>query len=73
MSRKQRAALIITLDALPQEAPRVLLSTGTSIGEGFDHPPLDSLLLATPLAWKGTLRQYAGRTGALQQDRRADR
>jgi len=61
MSRKQRAALIEELDALPSEAPRVLLATGKLVGEGFDHPPLDTLVLAMPVSWKGTLQQYAGR------------
>ena len=61
MSRKQRAALIEQLDALPSEAPRVLLATGKLVGEGFDHPPLDTLVLAMPVSWKGTLQQYAGR------------
>ncbi len=61
MSRKQRAALIEKLDALPSEAPRVLLATGRLVGEGFDHPPLDTLVLAMPVSWKGTLQQYAGR------------
>jgi len=61
MSKKERAALISELDALPTEAPRVLLSTGKLVGEGFDHPPLDTLVLAMPISWKGTLQQYAGR------------
>jgi superfamily II DNA or RNA helicase len=61
MSKKQRAALITALDALPPEAPRILLATGKLVGEGFDHPPLDTLVLAMPVSWKGTLQQYAGR------------
>ena len=61
MSKKQRAAVVSELGALPPDAPRVLLSTGKLIGEGFDHPPLDTLVLAMPISWKGTLQQYAGR------------
>lgn len=61
MSRKQRSALVASLDALPPDAPRILLSTGRLVGEGFDHPPLDTLVLAMPVSWKGTLQQYAGR------------
>jgi len=61
MSKKQRATLIDELDALPPEAPRIVLATGKLVGEGFDHPPLDTLVLAMPVSWKGTLQQYAGR------------
>lgn len=61
MSKKQRAALISELHELPSDAPRVLLATGKLVGEGFDHPPLDTLVLAMPISWKGTLQQYAGR------------
>jgi superfamily II DNA or RNA helicase len=61
MSRKQRAALIAALEALPMDAPRILLATGKLVGEGFDHPALDTLVLAMPVSWKGTLQQYAGR------------
>lgn len=61
MSKKNRSALITAMDALPADAPRVLLSTGKLVGEGFDHPPLDTLVLAMPVSWKGTLQQYAGR------------
>lgn len=61
LPKQQRAALIAALNALPPDAPRVLLATGKLIGEGFDHPPLDTLVLAMPISWKGTLQQYAGR------------
>jgi superfamily II DNA or RNA helicase len=61
MSKKQRAGLIEEIDALPPDAPRILLATGKLVGEGFDHPPLDTLVLAMPISWKGTLAQYAGR------------
>ncbi|WP_049621306.1 TOTE conflict system archaeo-eukaryotic primase domain-containing protein [Frateuria defendens] len=60
-ARKQRAGVISALDALDTDAPRVLLASGRLVGEGFDHPPLDTLVLAMPISWKGTLQQYAGR------------
>jgi superfamily II DNA or RNA helicase len=61
LAKKLRATLIAELEALPPDAPRVLLATGKLVGEGFDHPPLDTLVLAMPVSWKGTLQQYAGR------------
>ena len=61
LSARQRSATLAALEALPPEAPRIVLATGRLVGEGFDHPPLDTLLLAMPVSWKGTLQQYAGR------------
>ena len=61
LSKKQRAAVITELDSLSADTPRVLLATGKLVGEGFDHPPLNTLVLAMPISWKGTLQQYAGR------------
>lgn len=61
MSKKQRANVTTELDNLPHDAPRALLATGKLVGEGFDHPALDTLILAMPVSWKGTLQQYAGR------------
>ena len=61
MSRKQREEVLNKLQCLDESAPRILLATGRLIGEGFDHPALDTLVLAMPVSWKGTLQQYAGR------------
>jgi len=61
LSKKQRTAVFTALDILDETVSRVILATGRLIGEGFDHPPLDTMVLAMPISWKGTLQQYAGR------------
>ena len=61
MGRRQRAEQLAGLDRLSSDSPRVLIATGKLIGEGFDHPVLDTLVLAHPISWRGTLQQYAGR------------
>ncbi|HGF7535228.1 TPA: DEAD/DEAH box helicase, partial [Vibrio cholerae] len=43
------------------QSAQVVVATGRYVGEGFDLPRLDTLFLAMPIAWKGTLAQYAGR------------
>lgn len=49
------------LAAIPDSDERVVLATGRYIGEGFDDARIDTLFLALPVSWKGTLIQYAGR------------
>ncbi len=61
LSSKARRAIAEALAATPDDAPRVLAATGRCIGEGFDDSRLDTLFLAMPVAWRGTLQQYAGR------------
>lgn len=61
MGKKDRNRVLEELSVLTPETPRVLLATGRLVGEGFDHPPLDTLILAMPISWRGTLQQYAGR------------
>ncbi len=58
---KARRAAMAQLAAQPQNEPRLILATGRYLGEGFDDPRLDTLLLTMPIAWKGTVVQYAGR------------
>lgn len=49
------------LASIPDSESRLVIVTGRYIGEGFDDARLDTLFLALPVAWKGTLVQYAGR------------
>jgi superfamily II DNA or RNA helicase len=61
MSKKQRLEVAERLSKIPDDEERVILSTGRYIGEGFDDARLDTLFLAMPISWKGTLQQYVGR------------
>jgi superfamily II DNA or RNA helicase len=61
MGKKQRQSIAEALAAVPESEPRVILATGSYIGEGFDDARLDTLFLAMPISWKGTLQQYVGR------------
>ncbi len=67
--RKRRATLA-ELEAVPPGEPAVVLATGRYAGEGFDQAALDTLLLALPISWRGTLRQYAGRLNRVHPDKR---
>jgi superfamily II DNA or RNA helicase len=61
MGRKQRASLMDQLKNIPQDEERLIIATGRYLGEGFDDARLDTLFLASPIAWRGTVSQYAGR------------
>ena len=61
MGDKETARVMADIQVTPPKEPFVIVSTGSYIGEGFDEPRLDTLFLAMPISWKGTLHQYAGR------------
>jgi superfamily II DNA or RNA helicase len=61
MSKKQRDSVDEQLNNIGKDEERVILATGGYIGEGFDDARLDTLFLALPISWKGTIQQYAGR------------
>jgi superfamily II DNA or RNA helicase len=58
---KERRAALDQLAAIPDGEERLVLATGRYVGEGLDDARLDTLFLVLPIAWKGTLVQYAGR------------
>jgi superfamily II DNA or RNA helicase len=70
MGAKQRRAIAEQLVSIPEGEERVLLATGRYIGEGFDDARLDTLFLAMPISWRGTLQQYVGRLHRLHDSKR---
>lgn len=49
------------LHAAPTDRPLCVVATGSYVGDGFDLDRLDTLLLAGPVAFEGTLAQWVGR------------
>ncbi|HQB35889.1 MAG TPA: phospholipase D-like domain-containing protein [Syntrophorhabdus sp.] len=68
-SRETKDVLVRISDT-PADRSLTLVATGRYIGEGFDEPRLDTLFLAMPISWKGTLQQYAGRLHRLYENKK---
>jgi superfamily II DNA or RNA helicase len=73
MGKKQRQSSLERLTSIPDGVPRVLLATGSYIGEGFDDSRLDTLFLTMPISWRGTLQQYVGRLHRIHQGKKVVR
>ena len=68
--RRRMDELRAELDAIPRTESRIILATGSYIGEGFDDARLDTLFLTLPISWRGRLVQYAGRLHRLCDGKR---
>jgi len=61
LKTSERKESLRKIRALEDKDRFVIIATGKLIGEGFDEARLDTLFMAMPIAWKGTIAQYAGR------------
>ncbi len=61
VSAKEKRETMQRLSSITADEKLIIIASGKYIGEGFDYPRLDTLLLAMPIAWKGKVAQYAGR------------
>ncbi len=60
-SAKIKREVMSQLSAVTVNESLVVVATGKYVGEGFDLPRLDTLMLALPVSWKGLIAQYTGR------------
>jgi len=60
-SKKELQEVRLQMEEVSADETMILVATGQMVGEGFDYPRLDTLIMATPVSWKGLVEQYAGR------------
>ena len=60
-SKREHKRILSEMQEVSPDESMILVATGSLIGEGFDYPRLDTLIMATPVSFKGVVEQYAGR------------
>ena len=60
-SKKKLQEIREQMEGVSADETMILVATGQMVGEGFDYPRLDTLIMATPISWKGIVEQYEGR------------
>ena len=60
-SKREHKQILKEMQDVDPEESMILVATGSLIGEGFDYQRLDTLIMATPVSFRGVVEQYAGR------------
>lgn len=60
-SKREHKKILEQLKQVARSETLALVATGSLIGEGFDYPRLDTLIMATPVSGSQVVEQYVGR------------
>lgn len=60
-SKKEHRRIREEMQSVSKEETLILTATGSLVGEGFDFPRLDTLIMAAPVSFRSVVEQYAGR------------
>lgn len=60
-SKREHKKILEEMNQVEKEESMILIATGSLVGEGFDFPRLDTLIMATPVSFHSVVEQYAGR------------
>lgn len=69
-TEKQNQEIKTNMMAVPDGESLILIATGQKIGEGFNFPRLDTLMLAAPIKFEGRLVQYVGRLNRIYEGKK---
>lgn len=58
-SKKELQKVCEQMEKVPANETMILVATGQMVGEGFNYPRLDTLIMATPISYRGIVEQYA--------------